>query len=158
MTKSSNHTLSLHRPTSNSLTSGRNTVPLELRTQLPIPILSSQLYPHSLGSADCVLISATNRLSLYSLGSDPMENTVFSYCCKGVLPLNYLANILSSDHIGNTSSAVLLATCVLWACVASHCLAVCHNVKSCGLTWNKKSECHNGSTPAISDSNSLSLF
>jgi hypothetical protein len=42
-----------------------------------------------------------------------MENIVFSYCCGDMLPLSYLANSLGADHIENTSSAVLLAMCVL---------------------------------------------
>jgi hypothetical protein len=69
---------------------------------------------------------ATNRLSLYSLGSDSMENNVFY--CKGVLSLSCLGNSLGSDHIENTSSAVLMAACVLRACLPSNGVSWLHSL------------------------------
>jgi hypothetical protein len=57
-----------------------------------------------------------------------MENTVLSCCYRGVLALSCLANNLGADHIENTSSAVLLTTCVLRACLPSHCVAVRCNI------------------------------
>jgi hypothetical protein len=41
-----------------------------------------------------------------------MENTVFSYFCRGALPLICLAKSLGADYAENTSFALLLATYV----------------------------------------------
>jgi hypothetical protein len=56
---------------------------------------------------------ARRGLSLYRRGTDHIENAVYSYCCRGMLPLSCLANSLGANYIENTSSSELLATCVL---------------------------------------------
>jgi hypothetical protein len=96
-------------------------------TRILLQLLNSQFQFSDLSSY---------RLLLYNLGSDSMENTVFScrvlfwylatsfstvhtkhssYCCRGVLPRSCLANKLGADHIENTfhSCRIVIAACLL---------------------------------------------
>jgi hypothetical protein len=61
------------------------------------------------------LILATNRLSLYSLGSGPIENTVFSFRVS----LCYLPRRNSMVHRDHSSYyCVFAGTCILSSCLA----------------------------------------
>jgi hypothetical protein len=79
VTKSSNHTLSLHRLTSNPFSA------------IHLKLMNSQFQFSN-------LLLATNRLSLYRLGSDPTENM-------------YHVSMHGADHIENTFSIVRMRVC-----------------------------------------------
>jgi hypothetical protein len=103
-----------------------------------------QLYPQALGSVFVASYESQgygggNRRRLHKgtnpcykdipviyPGSDAMENTVFSYCCRSMLPLTVscLANGLGEEHIRKHLFFCIIGYVCFQKCLLCRCLAM----------------------------------